>query len=585
MRRSDSPFVADWFVVSLRWLVMLGVAISLALGDTLFSIPNLLLFFIIIWNVILTILAGLSTRMPRHREICVGVDILVTGLYFWLQGGFASPASWVILLPLLSGALYYETKGSLIVAALIAAIELAYPFARSLPTSGLVFYGAAAVVTFMLAGLFGYLSNGAIRNLRHVRKEQLRLQKNRHRMESERLRAIYELTSTLTATLNYQRVLDTVLDLSLSAVNPDQDTQPNLKMVSVVLLFSPEDKLEVGSARRFTPADMRTVLPGKSGAIAEAMNSGEPVLIDDISKDPEINHFVSFRQCSQVYVFPIRSGFNVYGVLVFGHPDAGYFTQDRTEVLDILGRQSVIAIANARLYQELVDERDKMVEVQEEARRKLARDLHDGPTQSVSAIAMRVNIARRMLEKKPLEAGEELAKIEELARRTTKEIRHMLFTLRPLVLESQGLVAALNSMAEKLQETYNQDVQIQVDENLLDDMEIGKQGVIFFIVEEAVNNARKHAQAAHIWVRMRMVEKGVALLEIQDDGIGFDVEAVTRSYDQRGSLGMINLRERTELVNGVLNIQSTPGKGTRIQVAIPLTEDAADRLHHAAGKR
>jgi signal transduction histidine kinase len=404
-------------------------------------------------------------------------------------------------------------------------------------------------------------------------------------VESERLRAIYELTSTLTATLNYQRVLDNVLDLSLSAVNPDQDTQPNTRMISAVLLFSPEDKLEVGSARRFTPADMRTVLPGKSGAIAEAMNGGEPVLIEDISKDPEINYFISFRQCSQVYVFPLRSGFNVYGVLVFGHPDAGYFTQDRIEVLDILGRQSVIAIANARLYQELVDERDKMVEVQEEARRKLARDLHDGPTQSVSAIAMRVNIARRMLEKKPQEAGEELAKIEDLARRTTKEIRHMLFTLRPLVLESQGLVAALNSMAEKLRETYSQDVQIQIDEKLLEDFESGKQGVIFFIVEEAVNNARKHAQAAHIWVRMRMVDKGVALLEIQDDGVGFDVEAVTRSYDQRGSLGMINLRERTELVNGVLNIQSNPGKGTKIQVAIPITEEAADRLHHSAGKR
>jgi signal transduction histidine kinase len=58
------------------------------------------------------------------------------------------------------------------------------------------------------------------------------------------------------------------------------------------------------------------------------------------------------------------------------------------------------------------------------------------------------------------------------------------------------------------------------------------------------------------------------------------VEAVNKSYDQRGSLGMINLRERTELVNGLLNIDSAPGRGTRIQVYIPLTEDAADRLHH-----
>jgi signal transduction histidine kinase len=73
----------------------------------------------------------------------------------------------------------------------------------------------------------------------------------------------------------------------------------------------------------------------------------------------------------------------------------------------------------------------------------------------------------------------------------------------------------------------------------------------------------------------------MALLEIQDDGMGFDVSAVNKAYDQRSSLGMINLRERTELVNGLLNIQSQPGKGTFIQVYVPLTEEAADRLHHA----
>lgn len=564
---------------------MLGVAISLALGENLLFLPNFLLIGLVIWNIVLTILAVFSIRMPRHREISLGVDMLVTGLYFWLGGGFSSSVFWVILLPLFSAALYFEIKGSLIIATLVAVVELAYPFVHLLQPHALNFSGVAAVTTFILAGLFGYLGKGAIRNLRHLRSNQLRLQNTRHRMESERLRAIYELTSTLMATLNYQRVLDTVLDLSLSSVNPSQDTQPNTKMVSAVLLFSPKDKLEVGSARRFTPADMRTSLPGKNGAIADAMNSGEPVLVQDIGNDLEINCFVSFRSCHQVYVFPLRSGFNIYGVLIFGHPDAGYFTPDRMEVLDILGRQSVIAIANARLYQELVDERDKMIEVQEEARRKLARDLHDGPTQSISAIAMRVNIARSMVEKKPQEAGEELAKIEELARRTSKEIRHMLFTLRPLVLESQGLVAALKAMAEKIRETYSQEVQIQVEEGLLDEIETGKQGVIFFIIEEAVSNARKHAHAPHIWVRMRLIDKGVVLLEIQDDGIGFDVETVLRSYDKRGSLGMINLRERTELVNGVLNVQSAPGKGAIIQVAIPITEEAADRLHHAAGKR
>jgi signal transduction histidine kinase len=244
-----------------------------------------------------------------------------------------------------------------------------------------------------------------------------------------------------------------------------------------------------------------------------------------------------------------------------------------------------VAIQNARLYQDIVDERERMIEVQEEARKKLARDLHDGPTQSVSAIAMRVNLAQRMIAKDPKQAGEELGRIEELARRTTKEIRHMLFTLRPLVLESQGLVAALQSMAEKMKETYSQNVLLNIDDSVLKSVEMGKQGVIFYIVEEAVNNARKHARADHIWVNLRPFEQAMALLEIVDDGVGFDVAAMNRAYDQRGSLGMVNLRERTELVNGVLDVKSVPGKGTRVQVYIPLSEEAADRLQHAAGKR
>jgi signal transduction histidine kinase len=348
-------------------------------------------------------------------------------------------------------------------------------------------------------------------------------------------------------------------------------------------LFSKNESLEVGSARRLTTADMRVVLHGQTGAVAQAIEQDKSILLNDVSNDPELTRFIAFQRCAEIYCFPLRSGFSAYGVLLFGHPQPGFFTRERREVLDILGSQAVIAIQNARLYQDVVDERERMIDAQEEARKKLARDLHDGPTQSVAAIAMRVNMAQLILMKDPKAAGEELARIEELARRTTKEIRHMLFTLRPLVLESQGLVAALRSMAVKIRETYSQNVIISVEENILTNFEVGKQGVVFFIVEEAVTNARKHAQAEHIWVNLRSFEKEMALLEVQDDGVGFDVAAVNRSYDQRGSLGMVNLRERTELVNGVMNIQSSLGKGTRVQVYIPLTEEAADRLHHASG--
>src|SRR5512145_3280717 len=208
---------------------------------------------------------------------------------------------------------------------------------------------------------------------------------------------------------------------------------------------------------------MRASLLGKEGVLKKVLDDGESVLTQDVGYDPELGRIIALRSCTAAYCFPLRSGFNVYGAMLFAHPDPNYFTPERRGLLDIIGRQAVIAVQNARLYQDLVEEKERMVEVQEEARKKLARDLHDGPTQSVSAMAMRINLARRMLDRNPPSAAAELVKLEDLAHRTTKEIRHMLFTLRPLILESQGLGAALAAMAEKMRETYNQNVVINVD--------------------------------------------------------------------------------------------------------------------------
>ncbi len=597
MRSSASPFVADWFIVSLRWLVLLGVTISLALGGKALALPDALLILLAVWNIALTLLAGLNRRLARHREICLGIDLLAAGLYFILAGGYTSPAFWIIILPLVTAALYFEVIGAFVSAILMVIVQIGVTVFQTLAPSALLVLGASVFFTFLIAGIYGYLGMRLIQMMRRTRQTraqvqtqaqtqtQAEAQQKKQWVENDRLRAIYSLTSTLTATLNYQRVLDSVLDLSLSILNLEPGAPPDDRLICAVLLFSKEETLNVGSARRLTPADMRVVLRGQEGVIAQAIENDKPVLLRDVRNDPELTRFVTFMSCSEIYCFPLRSGFNAYGVLLFGHPELKFFTAGRRELLDILGSQAVVAIQNARLYQDVVDERERMIEVQEEARKKLARDLHDGPTQSVSAIAMRVNLAQRMLTKDPSSVSDELSRIEDLARRTTTEIRHMLFTLRPLVLESQGLVAALQSMAGKMKETFSQNVLIKVDESILASLEMGKQGVIFYIVEEAVNNARKHAQAAHIWVRLRLLQPGLAVLEIQDDGGGFDVAAVNRTYDQRGSLGMVNLRDRAELVNGVLDVQSVLGKGTRVQVFIPLTEEAADQLHHSAGKQ
>lgn len=580
MRSSEFPFLADWFAISLRWLTLLGAVIASVQGESLLAFHNLFLLVMLFWNLGLTILASLNIRLPSHRHISLAVDLLLTSLLFVLAGGFFSPTWWLGILPVMIGALYFGWRGLLASLPVVGAVQFGTTFLQTEQVVALWLPAAVLIFLIVFGLIFNTIASGLYRFLQARYQAQLQQQREKRRLESERLRAIYRLTATLTSTLNYQRVLESILDMSLSVVTTNPDHEVDDRLISAVMLFSPQGNLEIVSARRLTPADQRVVLPGKEGAIGQAIEEDKPVLVRDPKQDPEIGRLVTLRTCQEVYCFPLRIGFNAYGVLLFGHPEAGYFTPERQETLGILGHQAAIAIQNARLYQDLLDERDRMIEVQEEARKKLARDLHDGPTQSVSAIAMRINIVQRLLEKDPRAALQELARIEDLARRTTKELRHMLFTLRPLVLESQGLAAALQSMADKVKETYDQNVLLQIDESVLKDMEIGKQGVIFYIVEEAVNNARKHARAEHIWVRLLPFQKDIIRLEIQDDGVGFDVEAVNRSYDQRGSLGMVNLRERTELINGLLQIQSAPGKGTLVRVLIPMSEEAADRLHH-----
>ena len=399
-------------------------------------------------------------------------------------------------------------------------------------------------------------------------------------MDSQRLQEIYTLISTITATLKYERVLDMVLDMSADILA--SPNYPADRLVSAVLLFAEGEykrpELHIGSARRLTPADSRSVLPGTQGLLGSVIENGEARSATNLSQDAELSRLVALRACQVAYCVPLRANLDTYGVLLFAHPDPNFFTRTKRELLDILSHQAVIAIQNARLYSDLEQEKERMMEIQEDARKKLARDLHDGPTQSIAAIAMRLNFARRLLERDPKATSEEIGKIEDLARRTTKEIRHMLFTLRPLVLESQGLIPALDAMAEKMHETYNQNVIVEADPTLIPKIEAGKQTVIFFIAEEAVSNARKHARAAHIWLRLHPLEKDLIVLEIQDDGVGFDISSLNMSYEQRGSLGMVNMRERTELVNGLFQISSTPGQGTIVRVIIPLSEEGIDRL-------
>jgi signal transduction histidine kinase len=173
---------------------------------------------------------------------------------------------------------------------------------------------------------------------------------------------------------------------------------------------------------------------------------------------------------------------------------------------------------------------------------------------------MRANFVRRLMDRDPKAASEELFKMEDLARKTTKEIRHMLFTLRPLVLESQGLTAAVEQLAEKIKENHNQEVIVESAPDLDERLEISYQGVLFYIIEEAVNNARKHAQAEHIWVRLN-IEGEVLAVEIEDDGVGFNVGAMDSNYKPARQPGHGQHARRAEMIGGAVRLDSAEGRG------------------------
>ncbi|MEK7311205.1 MAG: GAF domain-containing sensor histidine kinase [Chloroflexota bacterium] len=572
----------DWLLFSLRWLLLGGIAVTLFLTTPApFSQLNALsvISAAIVYNLLAAMLLGGNWWIPIMPAVVLILDSVFGVAVFWaFLASDSSPIVmvWAALFPSVTASLRFNWVTGVVVAVAIIGVDAGLLMGvgsngwNTLP--GLAPSAMLLITVALLSGSVGDRMKIAAIKRTHAKRDT---EEKRVKHMREQTRAIYDMASLVSATLNYERVLDAALDHSTAVVSDTGSAAS--QMVSSVMLFR-DGQLRVSTARRFPPMDMKAVLPAREGILAEAITSGEAVFSSEPYRDPELSRVIAFRNCRAMMVVPLQAGFDTYGFMIFAHPREDFFDLDHIELLEAICKHTIVAVQNAKLYQRLLEEKERIVEVEEDARKKLARDLHDGPTQSVAAIAMRANYIRRLMERDPKNAMEELYKVEELARRTTKEIRHMLFTLRPLVLESQGLGAALQSLADKMKENYNLNVIVEAQPEAAEKLDIHAQGVLFYIAEEAVGNTRKHAEAEHIWVRIKLATSEICALEIQDDGVGFDVAAVTGSYEHRGSLGMVNMRERTELVNGVLHLDSAPGKGTKITILIPLTDEARAKL-------
>jgi signal transduction histidine kinase len=276
------------------------------------------------------------------------------------------------------------------------------------------------------------------------------------------------------------------------------------------------------------------------------------------------------------------------GIVAIWSYEPNVFTERDLWLLSAISTQAAIALRNVRLYETILDERDRIVEVEKQARQALARDLHDGPTQLVSAIMLHLDLLKLVLEKEPHNLLAEISATQTLAQHAIEQIRKLLFELRPLPLEMQGLAAALQVFLEHRQKDVigmtNLTFSVKGDKpgDEISRQEEKIESAIFAIVQEAVNNALKHAQARNINVELGETDM-IIYARVEDDGQGFEVDKVMRNYEQRGSLGMINLHERAELIGGELNLISTPGEGTKLNLKVPKSETARKKTRAGTG--
>jgi signal transduction histidine kinase len=246
------------------------------------------------------------------------------------------------------------------------------------------------------------------------------------------------------------------------------------------------------------------------------------------------------------------------------------YTADDVELLMAFAAQSAIALENARLYGEVLQERDRILAVEAAVRHELARDLHDGPAQMLAVLVMQARIVRDLAKQDPSRIPAEVVSLEATASKALYQTRNILFDLRPLILEQQGLRPALEQYVLRLRMV--EPFQIVLDAATLQTrLEPKQEAAIFSIVQEAVNNAKKHAKPDNVWIDARETNTALEIV-VRDDGRGFDVAEIQATYATRGSLGLLNMRERAELANGALEITSQPERGTTVTLVVPLSK-------------
>ncbi|HLF29124.1 MAG TPA: PAS domain S-box protein [Anaerolineae bacterium] len=304
----------------------------------------------------------------------------------------------------------------------------------------------------------------------------------------------------------------------------------------------------------------------QAGANRAVIERKTPVIIDDVRGDfPLARAFqeTAGDELETTYEY-IRSWMGVplmikdwvIGMLSLDHHEPNHYTARHANLALAIASQAAIAIENARLYEQA----QNLAALEE--RQKLARELHDSVSQALYGIALGARTARTLLDRDPSKVADPLDYVLSLAEAGLAEMRALIFELRPESLETEGLTAALTKQVASLRARHG----IEVGTAFCDEpsLPLEVKTALYRIAQEALHNTVKHARATQVMLRVDCLkESGLIVLEIKDNGRGFDTQD---SFP--GHLGLHSMRERAEKVGGQFEVESSPGAGTRVWVRV-----------------
>jgi signal transduction histidine kinase len=384
--------------------------------------------------------------------------------------------------------------------------------------------------------------------------------------------------SRVSAAVSGLRDLDAILEVALETVLDilKGDTGGILLIDEQTGMLS--YRVYRGLSDRYASEMQLQVGEGIAGQVAQ---TGKAVLLEDISKDtraalPDLINTEGLRAFVSV---PLRAKDAVLGVLnVASHLPHG-FTKDDMHLLHAIGDQVGVAIEQAELYDRLRKGRERyqrlaqhILVAQEEERKRVARELHDETSQTLSGLALSLQalvMTAESSDKLDDTFRGQLKKAQSLAAQVSTEVGRLIHELRPTLLDTLGLIPAIRRFAEDMLPPIGTNVIVEArgsSRPLPAEIEVG----LFRIAQGTIGNIAKHSAAKNAAVMLEYKVNHLTM-RIEDDGKGFDVSKLTSVDDGGRGSGVFGMKERVKLMGGSCSIESEPGQGTRINVRIPLT--------------